>query len=69
MGRSNIDDVYLSIDPIVCNGNVGIEGPSMPIRQLIKVVDILGRETEDKPNSFLIYIYSDDTTEKVYRFD
>ena len=64
-----IDDVYLSIDPIVCNGNVGIEEPSMPIRQLMKVVDILGRETEDKPNSFLIYIYSDGTTEKVYRFD
>jgi len=64
-----IDDVYLSIDPIVCNGNVGIEEPSMPIRQLIKIVDILGKETEDKPNSLLIYIYSDGTTEKVYRFD
>ena len=29
----------------------------------------MGRETEDKPNTMLIYIYSDGTTEKVYRIE
>ncbi len=35
-------------------------------RKVIKVVDLLGRETEDKLNTILIYVYSDGTTEKVY---
>lgn len=34
--------------------------------QLVKIVDYLGRETEFKPNTPLIYIYSDGTTEKVF---
>ncbi|MCB9335866.1 MAG: hypothetical protein H6586_06940 [Flavobacteriales bacterium] len=36
-------------------------------KELLKVVDLMGRETEDKPNTLLIYIYSDGTTEKVFR--
>jgi len=35
--------------------------------ELVKVVDLMGRETEDKPNTLLIYIYSDGTAEKVFR--
>lgn len=35
--------------------------------QLLKILDIMGRETEDKPNTLLIYIYTDGTTEKVFR--
>ena len=38
-------------------------------KTLIKIVDLLGRETEDQPNIPLIYIYSDGTTEKVYRVE
>lgn len=38
-------------------------------KKLIKVTDLLGRETRDKPNTPLIYIYSDGTTEKVYRME
>lgn len=38
-----------------------------PIR--IKVVDLLGRETPERPNTTLIYIYSDGTTEKIYRME
>jgi len=34
-------------------------------KKLIKVVDLLGRETEIKPNVLLIYIFSDGSTEKV----
>lgn len=38
-------------------------------RQRIKIVDIMGRDSEDIPNTFLIYIYSDGTIEKVFRFE
>ena len=38
-------------------------------KNLIKIVDLMGCETEDKPNTTLIYIYSDGTTEKVYRME
>lgn len=34
---------------------------------LVKIVDILGIETKEKPNTLLIYVYSDGTTEKVFR--
>lgn len=36
-------------------------------REVIKIVDLLGRETEFKPNTTLIYIYSDGSSEKVFR--
>ncbi|HNI44466.1 MAG TPA: serine hydrolase domain-containing protein, partial [Chitinophagales bacterium] len=35
-------------------------------KTLIKIIDLLGRETELKPNTPLIKIYSDGSTEKVY---
>lgn len=36
-------------------------------RELVRIVDIIGRETTFKPNIPLIYIYSDGTAEKVIR--
>lgn len=36
-------------------------------KELLKITDLMGRETEDKPNTLLIYIYSDGTAEKVFR--
>jgi hypothetical protein len=33
-------------------------------RQLLKIVDIFGRETPYKKNTLLFYIYSDGTVEK-----
>lgn len=38
-------------------------------KQLIKIVDVTGRNTEDKPNSLLIYIYSDGTAVRVFRVE
>ena len=35
-------------------------------KNLIKVIDILGRTTETKPNKVLFYIYDDGTVEKKY---
>jgi hypothetical protein len=38
-------------------------------RQLLKIVDYFGRETEYQPNTPLIYLYNDGTTEKVFKID
>ena len=40
-----------------------------PIREVIKITDLMGRETEYKPNTVLIYVYSDGTTEKVFKVE
>lgn len=47
----------------------GIEEILLAKKELIKIIDITGRETDDKPFTLLIYIYNDGTTEKVYRID
>ncbi len=46
--------------------NVGIAELSMNQRKLIKVIDLMGRETNLQPNKTLIKCYSDGTTERVY---
>lgn len=46
---------------------VGLNELSTSSKKVINVYDLLGRETEDKPNTILIYVYSDGTTEKVFR--
>jgi hypothetical protein len=57
------DNIFISITP-----PIGIEEQHLKNnKKLIKVVDIMGRETENKPNTLLIYIYSDGTSEKVFR--
>lgn len=38
-------------------------------RELIKIVDITGREIEFKPNTTLLYVYSDGTIEKIFQFE
>ena len=45
---------------------VGIEELSMNQRKLIKVIDLMGRESLLEPNKILIKCYSDGTTERVY---
>ena len=49
------------------NFYLGIEELNTNTRKVVKMVDYLGRETEFKANTPLIYIYSDGTTEKVFR--
>ncbi|WP_159038457.1 hypothetical protein [Brumimicrobium mesophilum] len=36
-------------------------------RELVKIIDFMGRETEFKPNTPLIYIYNDGTRERVFQ--
>jgi N-acetylneuraminic acid mutarotase len=38
-------------------------------RHLIKIVDILGREVKEKPNTILFYLYDNGAVEKVYRLE
>jgi hypothetical protein len=47
----------------------GIEEISLSHKELVRIVDITGKETKDKPNTILIYMYSDGTTEKVLRVE
>ncbi|XOV69279.1 MAG: hypothetical protein ACFHU9_08845 [Fluviicola sp.] len=42
--------------------------PNVP-KELVRITDLMGRESKDIPNTTLIYIYSDGTTEKVYRIE
>jgi len=39
------------------------------IKTLIKTFDIMGRETTFKPNTLLIYLYDDGSTEKVFTME
>lgn len=49
--------------------HVGIHELQSEPRKLIKVVDLMGKETEIKPNTLLIYIYNDGTTGKVFKVE
>jgi Leucine-rich repeat (LRR) protein len=48
---------------------VGIDELNNSSKQLLKIVDLMGRETTYKPNMMLIYIYSDGTVEKVFKLE
>ncbi|MDX2360185.1 MAG: hypothetical protein QNK23_05235 [Crocinitomicaceae bacterium] len=41
----------------------------LEVKNVIQIVDTMGRETEDRPNTLLIYVYSDGTSEKVFRVE
>ena len=47
----------------------GIDEISFGKKELLKIVDLTGRETEDKPNTLLIYVYTDGTMERVFRLE
>lgn len=61
----------IEVDSYACNvNNVGInELTTDSEKHLLKITDLMGRETEDVPNTPLIYIYSDGTTEKVFKVE
>ena len=41
----------------------------LPNKEVVKVLDLMGRETSDRPNTVLIYIYSDGSMERIYRLE
>jgi len=49
----------------LCDVSVNVETPSQETdRKLLKIIDILGRETKKTKNTILLYIYSDGTAER-----
>lgn len=46
--------------------NVSIGELAPTEKKLLKIVDIMGRDVDPKPNTLLLYIYSDGSTEKVF---
>lgn len=54
-----------------CDMNLSIDELSLSKEpaHVVKIVDYLGRETEFKPNTPLIYIYSDGTTERIMQLE
>lgn len=57
------DDILLYITP-----PIGIEEVDLyATKKLVKVLDLLGRETEETPNTPLIYLYEDGSARKVFR--
>tara|TARA_B110000027_G_C16081461_1_gene283829 strand:+ start:136 stop:1353 length:1218 start_codon:yes stop_codon:yes gene_type:complete len=51
----------------VSNATSAIEQFSIAPKKLVKTIDLMGREIEDKPNTILVKIYSDGSKEKVFR--
>lgn len=48
------------------NNPLSIETFGEPEKKLIKIVDVMGRETQYAPNTVLIYVYSNGSIERVY---
>jgi hypothetical protein len=59
-----VDDVRIER---VTGGPVGLVELEGADRTLVKIIDLMGRETTFKPNTPLIYIYSDGTSERVMK--
>ena len=57
----HIDNFVLSTD--TTSVGIGGQAASKP-RQLLRIIDVLGRETQPKPNTPLFYLYDDGTVEK-----
>ena len=65
-----IDDVCITLDSLGCQSSLGVNEMNISSKkELVKIVDSMGRITANKPNSLLIYIYSDGSTKKVFRVE
>lgn len=51
------------------NPSLGINEYNIDKKEVIKIVDLMGRETKPKPNTIIIYIYSDGTTQKIFNVE
>lgn len=60
-----IEELYTGVNPC----NVGIEELIQGEKELVKIVDLMGREVTPQKNRVLIYVYSDGTTERVFEFE
>lgn len=61
---------YYYVDDVNISSTRGLNTSENSIkskRELVKIMDFMGRETEFKPNTPLIYIYSDGTRERIFK--
>lgn len=48
---------------------IGLEELENGQKQLLKIIDVTGRETDYQPNKVLLFIYTDGTVERVFHLD
>lgn len=68
-GIEPIDSLQILFDQTHNCALIGLEEITPNQKKLVKIVDILGRETTFKPNTPLIYVYSDGSTERVMKLE
>lgn len=68
-GIEPIDSLQILFDQTHNCTLIGLEEITPNQKKLVKIVDILGRETTFKPNTPLIYVYSDGSTERVMKLE
>ena len=66
-GIEPIDSLQVIFNQLHICGNLGINENSNKEKELIKIFDLMGRETEDRPNTPLFYLYDDGTVEKIFK--
>jgi Leucine-rich repeat (LRR) protein len=52
-----------------CYSTLNLNELSSTPKKLLKIVDLMGKETPYKPNTVLIYVYDDGSIEKVYKIE
>ncbi|MCH2230611.1 MAG: hypothetical protein MK105_09725 [Crocinitomicaceae bacterium] len=62
-----IDDVCVSREQSTCVQTTSINNIPKPEKKLLRIVDLMGKDTEEKNNTLLIYIYNDGSRTKIYR--
>jgi bacillopeptidase F (M6 metalloprotease family) len=68
--QTNRDGLMYDNITLIRTPPIGVDEELLHLNKtLIKIVDVMGRETEDTPNTTLIYMYSDGTTKKVFRVE
>lgn len=62
-----IDDVRVELVREDTTAGIGLNELKVTERTLVKIINLMGQETEFKPNTPLIFIYSDGTRERVIK--
>lgn len=62
--QTEIEDLYNETNPYV-----SVPELVQSEKEVVKIVNLLGQETEFKPNTVLIYIYSDGSSERVFKLE
>ena len=55
---------FVLISPLIKKSDQAVQPEIIHDRRLLKIIDILGRETKPTINTSLFYIYDDGTVEK-----